>query len=149
MSGAGKIDRDKLSLIHVARAALRMNEDDYRGLLQRVAGVESSKDLDSAGFDAVMTEYSRLGFESTAARERRLEPERAPGHATSAQRSTILKLWNEYKGRKDYEGLRRWLDHHFGVSELRFLSRDKAGRVIAALRNFKPKIAPSTEPEPQ
>ena len=120
MSGAGGISRDKLSLIHVAKAALSLNDEAYRAVLQRSAGVASSKDLDEAGFIAVMAEFKRLGFESTAARERRREPDREPGHATQAQRSKILKMWNEYKGRKDYAGLRRWLDRKFRVSALRF-----------------------------
>lgn len=133
----GKIDRDKLSLIHVAKAALHLDDGAYRALLQRSAGVASSKDLDEAGFIGVMAEFKRLGFESTAARERRQEPDREAGHATQAQRSKIQKMWNEYKGRKDYAGLRRWLDRKFGVSDLRFLSVETAGKVIAALGNFK------------
>lgn len=131
------IDRKKLALINIAKKALDMHEDDYRALLKRAAGVESAKDLDANTFAAVMVELGKLGFESTAAQERRKAPLRAGGHATYAQRSYIQRLWQEYKGTEDQEGLRRWLQHKFKVSHLRFLDTETAPKVIFALKNFK------------
>lgn len=133
------IDSKKLALIHFARKALDMHEDDYRALLMRAGNVDSAKALDASGFSAVMVEFGKLGFESTAAYERRQAPHRAGSHATYAQRSYIRRLWQSYKGRDDPAGLRRWLQGHFKVSDPRFLDQEMTNKVIAALKNFKPK----------
>lgn len=51
-----------IKLIHIAKSQLGLDEESYRELLQECAGVESSKDLDTMGFKAVMAELERLGF---------------------------------------------------------------------------------------
>lgn len=140
------LTRDKISLIHLARKRLAMADEAYRALLSRTAGVTSSKCLDDAGFNAVMAEFERMGFESTANRERRLEVQRQGTHATYRQRLKIQTMWDTWKGTSDSEGLNRWLSNHFHVSNLRFLARDKAPKVIAALSNFqKPNDIQNTE----
>ena len=133
------IDRRKLALVHLAKKTLDMHEDDYRALLKRGAGVESAKDLDAKGFAAVMVEFGKLGFESTAANEKRKAPYRAGGHASYAQCAYIRRLWQDYKGEEDTPGLRRWLQRQFKVSDLRFLDPDTTKKVIYALQHFKPK----------
>jgi len=135
------LPRDKLSLVHLACNRLEMGEDDYRALLKRAASVTSSKDLDTTGFNAVMAEFERLGFESTANRERRLEIQRQGTHATYQQQKKIQAMWNTWKGQRDPAGLNRWLSAHFHVGNLRFLARDVAPKVIGALQNFKQKAA--------
>ncbi len=137
------IDQKKLALIAVARKKLNMHDDDYRALLQRAGSVSSTKELAAAGFAALMDEFGKLGFESTAAMEKRREPYREGGHATYAQRSLIRRLWQEYKGEEDTAGLRRWLQSHFKVSDPRFLDSETTRRAIAALKNFKPKGSPT------
>lgn len=133
------IDTKKMQLVQVAKKRLAMSDEDYRAMLFNVAGVRSSKDLDNAGFAAVMNEFSRLGFESTAASERRKEQFRQGNHASYAQRSLIRRLWQDYKGEEDLEGLRRWMQRQFKVADPRFLDAEKVRKVISALRNFKPK----------
>ncbi|HCZ16918.1 MAG TPA: hypothetical protein DHV85_20580 [Candidatus Accumulibacter sp.] len=138
------IDSKKISLIHLAKKNLAMTDDDYRALLLRAAGVESSTCLDAVGFAAVMVEFGRLGFESTSASERRKEPYRQGSHATYAQRSLIRRLWQAYKGEEDDAGLRHWLQRQFKVSHPRFLDQETTRKVICALRNFKPKAQART-----
>lgn len=133
------IDHKKMALIAIARKQLDMHDNDYRALLLRVGGVSSTKDLSIPGFAALMVEFGKLGFESTAAREKRREPFRAGDHATYAQRSLIRRLWQEYKGKEDATGLRRWLQSHFKVSDPRFLDSETTRKAITALKNFKPK----------
>lgn len=140
------IDRKKLGLIHLAKKNLAMDDDDYRAMLLRVAGVESSKMLDAVGFAAVMEELEKLGFVSTAAREKKQEPYRQGSHATYAQRSLIRRLWQAYKGEEDMPGLRRWLQRQFKVSDPRFLDRETTRKVIFALKNFKPKTQAEASP---
>src|SRR3546814_18603443 len=48
------LSRSKLAVIHVAQARTGLDDDSYRALLKHAAGVGSSKELDDAGFTAVM-----------------------------------------------------------------------------------------------
>lgn len=142
------IDKSKTALIKVAQKQLGMADADYRALLLRVAGVRSSTELNEARFTAVMAEFARLGFESTANKECRLEAGRFGTHATYPQRKKIAAMWSAWKGRADEEGLNRWLESKFHVTNLRFLSRELAAKAIAALSQFKPKSATSGESHP-
>jgi len=51
---AGGIGRKKLALIHIVKKELRIDDEDYRCLLQRIAGVGSARELDEAGFRKLM-----------------------------------------------------------------------------------------------
>lgn len=133
------IDKKKIAIIHLAKKELDMDEENYRALLVRAAGVESSRDLDAKGFANAMVELGKLGFESTAAREKRKAQFRAAGHASYAQISYIRRLWQDYKGEEDADGLRHWLQHKFQVSHPKFLDAETAPKVIYALQHFKPK----------
>lgn len=56
--------KKKRVAIHVARRQLDLDEETYRALLRRVAGVNSSADINTlAKADAVLDELSRLGFQ--------------------------------------------------------------------------------------
>jgi len=136
-SNPGNITRTHIAQIKIAQKALNIAEEDYRTMLGRVAGVQSAKQLDMPGFAAVMAEFNRLGFESTAEHERRMEPKRAPGHATYAQKLKMQKLWDAWKGYPDKPGLRRWLKFKWGVDNLKFLSSEIATKAIGALLHFK------------
>lgn len=52
-----------LSKIHIAKQQLGMEDDVYRSLLARVAGVRSSTELTQRQVGAVLREFERLGFQ--------------------------------------------------------------------------------------
>lgn len=114
-------------LIHHATRRLNMTEPDYRAMLQRVAGVTSSNDLDDAGVTAVMAEFGRLGFQTV---------QQAPqygeriGMATPRQLDKIRSLWRQWAGTEDESGMAHFLEKKFKISSLRFLDRDTASKVI-------------------
>ena len=56
------ISKGVLSKIHIAKGQLGMDDDSYRALLRRVAGVESAKDLNTSQAGRLMVELERLGF---------------------------------------------------------------------------------------
>lgn len=124
------LPKGKISLIHVARNRLDMDDAGYRALLQRAAGVSSSKDLDERGFEAVMAEFARLGFHSTKGRT---QTSSRAGMASAAQVGKIRGLWEAYSGSSDDLRLGRWLERHFHVSNVRFLQDWNAGKAIAIL----------------
>jgi hypothetical protein len=126
------------SLIHVAKTQLNMTDDDYRALLQRVAGVTSSRDLDDKGLTAVMAEFKRLGFVFTKSQRK---PKSAGG---TGPNSPTAAQWRLIEGRArqvGYSGLAdprfiAWMKPRGKVDHPRFLDRDGAHRVIAALGNW-------------
>lgn len=56
------LDRKKLALIHIVKKELGLSDQDYRCILGRIAGVESSKDLDEAGFRKLMRYFVRSDY---------------------------------------------------------------------------------------
>ena len=50
------------SILHVAKAKLGWDDDTYRQVLVRIAGVTTSKDLDQPGFEAIMGFADWCGF---------------------------------------------------------------------------------------
>lgn len=137
------ISNSQKALLHVAKGKLRMDDDTYRQVLVRIAGVTTSKDLDRPGFEAVMGFFEYLGFQpidNTAPRygER-------PGMASFAQIELIRDLWREiHRDRAcDDDALAGWLRKYQKVDSLRFLTADGARKVITAFKAWKarPKAA--------
>ncbi len=128
---------DKIKLVQVAKRQLRLTDDDYRAILEMVAGVVSSRDLDDDGFGRVMDHFNRLGFQSTS--DRRNFGNRT-GMASAGQVNLIRCLWSEYTdGTGTDASLGKWLDRQFKVSALRFVTTDMAPKVISALKAMKSK----------
>ena len=58
------IPRNQMAAIHIAKGKANLNDADYRAVLQRVAGVNSCKDLDCPqAVNAVLAELNKLTVE--------------------------------------------------------------------------------------
>lgn len=68
------ISNDQKKLLHVAARELCLDDDLYREILRQEARVESSKDLNKAGFDRVMKRLKQLGFQKKGKPYRRPSP---------------------------------------------------------------------------
>lgn len=111
-----------------------LHDDDYRSILSDLAGVDSSRDLDGDGFEAVMFRFHQLGFKSTW---NRANFGYRAGMATPRQVAFIRALWRNYTGGVGTDrSLSKWLEAKFKVSSLRFLPSETAPKVIAALRSM-------------
>lgn len=125
----------KFALLRVAKQQLGMDEESYRAVLQRCGHVTSAKDLTDQGFDAVMEEFERLGFQSTK-RQKAFGKQRF-NMASPSQLSKIQQLWaivTDDAGTP--EGLDKWLSNRFQISALRFVTPAIAKKSIGALRNW-------------
>ena len=122
----------QLRLVQVARKQLALEDADYRAILRREAGVDSARDLDEDGFDAVLRHFKQLGFEH---RPRRPQFGWRHGMASPAAVGRIRSSWARYAGpdRDNDAALGKWLERSFGVSHVRFLSARDAGKAITAL----------------
>jgi hypothetical protein len=131
------LSRPQTSILHVAASKLKWDDDTYRQVLVRIAGVTTSKDLDQAGFEAVMGFADFCGFRPLAKGAPRYG--NRPGMATFAQLELIRELWRELHGQAvcDDEHLTGWLLKYHKVSSMRFLTLDSAGKVIVALKAWK------------
>ena len=118
--------KTKRRAIHVQRRQLNMDDDAYRALLQRVAGVASSADLMTLEkADAVLAEMKRLGA-----------PVRRP--LTGAQKK-IWSLWQQLAdaGRvrdRRMPALLSWVKRQAHVDALAFLTSAQEYAVIEALK---------------
>lgn len=121
------ITKDQSKLIHLARRRINMTDPDYRAMLQRVAGVTSSNDLDDSSMNAVMEEFGRLGFPTV-----RNAPQYGErwGWATPNQIDKIRSLWRRFAGTEDEIGLKARLEKNFQLADLRFLDFPTAQKVI-------------------
>lgn len=70
-----------LSKIHIAKKDLGMDDDTYRAVLSRVAGVRSAKDLNPRQSAAILAEFARLGWKPAAKMAGRKPPDPAPDRA--------------------------------------------------------------------
>jgi phage gp16-like protein len=121
-----------LAKIHIAKKDLALDEEAYRGLLRRVAGVASSRDLSDRQADAVITELKRLGWKPQAST-------RAP-----AQRADLRKLyalWGTLNaGPLDRDALRSWVATRFKVSAPEFLKPPQISEAIEQLKAWQKRV---------
>lgn len=125
--------KPQLALIHLAKKQLGFEDDMYRAILHKLGGVESAKDLDAAGFKAVMEYFNSWGFKSTW--RERTYGER-PGMASPRQVELIRKLWHEYSGADDGAALNKWLERTCKLSALAFLTPQAAQAAITGLKKM-------------
>ncbi|KTT63597.1 hypothetical protein NS383_18895 [Pseudomonas oryzihabitans] len=116
----------QLSKIHIAKKELAMDDDSYRAMLARVAGVTSAKDLGPRQVGAVLREFERLGWKPKAGRAK---PNAAADRAKlvgkiEAQLASAGRPW-------DYaDALAKRL---YKVERLEWLDATQLGGVITAL----------------
>ena len=129
--------REQLAVIHVGKKYMAtcvpgFNDDMYRAILYKLGGgVVSAKDLDAAGFEAVMEYFTSWGFRSDWTK--RTFGARK-GMASPRQVELIRDLWRKWFGAEDDARLDKWIAHHFGVTALRFATPEVASKAITALR---------------
>lgn len=56
----------QMAKIHIAKAQLGLDDEEYRSLLGRVAGVSSAKDLNPRQIGAVLAAFEALGWQPKA-----------------------------------------------------------------------------------
>ena len=131
------ISKPQKTILHVAKAKLGLDDDVYRQVLVRIAGVTSSTELDQAGFEAIMGFFDYCGFRPLA--KGALRYGNRPGMAIFAQLELIRELWRELHDARecDDEALLGWLRKYHKVDSMRFLTMESARKAITALKAWK------------
>ena len=136
---------NKVRLIQVAKRRTGMVDADYRAMLARIGGVDTSRDLDADGFEGVMAHFRQLGFVSDFAKGTFGD---RPGYASPAQVRLARKLWGEFSPTGTDVEFRAWLERYHGVSSLRFATTEKAGAIITALKAMAARAVAAREEKP-
>ncbi len=129
------IGKRQKALLHVAKAKLGLTEEVYRDILQIHGGVQSSVDLDWTGYRRVKRHLGTLGFSTKGPHPGADVPHRS-GFASGRQIRMIEGLWADLSFApvdRRKAALREFMWKRFGVSDLRFLSSEGAGKVLTAL----------------
>lgn len=131
------LSRQQTAILHVAKAKLGWDDELYRQVLVRIAGVTTSKDLHQDGFEAVMGFMEFSGFRPLEKGAPRYG--NRPGMATYAQLELIRELWRELHDQAscDDEALTGWLLKYHKVSSMRFLTLEAVRKCIVALKAWK------------
>lgn len=118
-----------LAKIHIAKSQLGMDDDTYRALLARVAGVRSAKDLGPRQVAAVMAEFQRLGWQPQSKRPGRARPNPA------ARRQTVLSKVEALlaDAGRPWEYADSMAKHMFKVERVEWLTDSQLYRLMQAL----------------
>lgn len=135
------ISKQQKAILHIAKSKLALDDDTYRQVLVRIAGVTSSTELDQGGFVAVMGFFDYCGFRPLGKGAPRYG--NRPGMATYAQLELIRELWRELHGLRecDDDALTGWLRKYHKVDSMRFLTMEGARKAITALKAWKSRAA--------
>lgn len=128
-----------LSKIHIAKKDLALDDETYRALLQRVAGVTSAKDLSPLKIAAVISEFKRLGWRPKAKKSGREAPK------VTIDRKKLVGKIEAFLA----EAGRQWAyadgmaQRMFKVERVEWLNPQQLGSIVAALaydakRNGRP-----------
>ena len=133
------LTRNQITILHVAKNHLALDENTYRDALKAHAGVRSAKDLDYQGFRRVMKHFEACGFKRQGSGARDHVPVRRPGMATTRQIKKIYALWwslggSYYQKGNERKALRAFLKKRFRVDHENFLRPHTAWKVIEAIK---------------
>lgn len=118
-----------LAKIHIAKAQLGMDDETYRALLARVAGVTSAKQLTPRQASAVLAELQRLGWQPQSKHEGRARPRPAPSR--TAVMGKVEALLAEAGRPWSYaDAMAR---HMFKVERVEWLDDGRLHRLMQAL----------------
>lgn len=119
-----------LAKIHIAKQQLGLDDDTYRALLARIAGVRSAKELSPRQVGAVLAELQRLGWQPQPARKagRKTSKPTADRQALTGKVEAYLAEAGRPWAYADAMALRM-----FKVERVEWLDGDQLRRLVAAL----------------
>jgi hypothetical protein len=142
---------EKIALIHVAKKAVGLADEDYYSLLIGSAGIDSTKDLQYEDqFNEIMQAFKHLGFRSQRKTAKLQWADR--WGCTDAQRAKIEAMWRMCARVQSDRALRAFVKRITHVEHPSFLRPALAGKVINALNammvkaGYDPKTGRRIEP---
>jgi len=132
------ITPDQLRAIWTIARGSGVDEDALRDVVENVSGQRSTRGMTRDQASAVLRRLTGEGRRGGRGKSRHREMDGRRNMATAKQLRKIEAMWAD-RARADDKALalRRLLQHKFGVSDLRFLSRTRASDVIVALEKME------------
>lgn len=119
-----------LAKIHIAKQQLGLDDDTYRALLARIAGVRSAKELSPRQVGAVLAEFERLGWQPKSAKK---AGRKAPKPAADRQALTgKVEAFLAEAGRP-WAYADAMAQRMFKVERVEWLDGDQLRRLVVAL----------------
>lgn len=119
-----------MAKIHIAKAQLGLDDESYRAVLARVAGVRSAKDLNGRQVSAVLAEFQRLGWTPTPAKK---AGRKAP-NAAAARKVLMGKVEAMLtEAGRPWSYVDAMALHMFKVERVEWLDAGQLQRLVAAL----------------
>lgn len=128
----------QLAKIHIAKKDLSISEDNYRDILSAY-DVLTAKDLSIQQAEDMLSKFKQLGWKP------KLKPLKYTDlgnrntklYATPKQLRTIEWLWLKKSRVKTREALRNFIERCVKKSDMTFLEKEDASKIILALQKFK------------
>jgi phage gp16-like protein len=131
MSGA--LDRrGMIAKLHVAKSQIGMAETDYRAMLMRVAGVESSRVASDGQLLALLAEMRRLGFKD---------------HRPVSDKPHVRKVWAVWRDMAPLladgsdAALRSFCFRQVKLADPEWLDGHQANKVIEGLKAWSARLS--------
>ena len=128
----------QIKKIHTLKTILGLDDDLYRDMLMSF-GVLSSKNL-TQGEAKVLIEIleDKVNELKIMPKKKFDELDNRENMATPLQLRKLEALWADISGKKDKKKtLREFLNKHFHVDDLRFLTKKRASQIIAVFEKIK------------
>ncbi len=119
-----RLDRKKIALIHIVKKELGISDEDYRCILRRIAGVESSKDLDEEKFRKLMYFFVRS------------EHYRVNAFGMTLKQKLFIKALARQLA-WDADHLRNFVRKYYQRDGVDFLTRKEASHLIESLKAIR------------
>ena len=129
--------RSLLGKVHIAKAQLRMIDDDYRAVLLRVVGRASAKDCNEGELVKLVAAFEGLGFDASAGRKPGKPGKPRPASHPTARKARALWLSLHLLGAIDdpSEGaLEAFARRQLRVDRLQWADQVKGYKLIEALK---------------
>lgn len=117
------LDHKKLAVIHIVKRELNLDDQEYRDMLERVAGVRSARDLDDEGFQRLMRAFARSSHYQVN-----------PHGLTLRQKLFIDHLMADLAWDQDH--MCNFLKKYYKKGRVEELSRKEASKVIFGLQKI-------------
>ena len=118
------MDKKKLALIHILKKELALSDEEYRAILHKVTGKDSAKDIDNAGFRALMNYFVRSKYY-------RINP-----HGMTIRQKLFIKSLAQGLGWDDSH-LKNFIHKYYHEAGIDQLTRTEASHLIESLKKIR------------
>lgn len=127
--------RAMLAKVHIAPKQLGMDDESYRALLRRVTGQITARDCDNRQLEALIAEFTRLGFRAVASPRRAGRPKPADHPVARKARAMWISLGLLCAVRHPEEpALEAFARRQLGCERFQWANQSQADRIIEALK---------------